>query len=309
LFHIYIAINNDEHVLYNKLIFLVKFFSHLFRISSDQGMICAEWCFVFYYPEGGSCKMKPLKALFVCSLVVAMFFSLSSTAMAIPQLQIYIEGATYDTETEKWVVDASSGDTITLWVIGNVSGPGGQGGISDVHLVAAYQEDGGSAPTIDPTQIGGGSGSYDGFTDDAISGDIQDTQTGSGLPPPDDLAPHGVYGEGTSWTDWSLGDFTDSDDSIADFNGQSPLPTPLEEGGQINAYDITLTGDGLVYFDVYGTIPAGDNPGRGRGPGERTVFAPYSHVARTNVPEPATALLLGAGLIGIVALGRKKLFK
>jgi hypothetical protein len=246
--------------------------------------------------------MKPLKALFVCLLAVAMFFGLSSKAVAIPELQIYIEGATYDSDTEKWVVDASAGDTITLWVIGNVNGPGGKGNISNVQLVAAYEE-GDSAPTVEPTEFTTPQ-TYDGLTDNQQAGNVSPI-LGTG-DVPEGLSSHGVYGEGTAWTYWELGTFDQTGDTIADFNGDSPLPTPVGEGGQINAYNVTIEGEGLVYFDVFGEI---EKPGGRNGPRTQTVFAPYSHVANTNVPEPATALLLGAGIIGIVALGRKKLFK
>ena len=53
----------------------------------------------------------------------------TSTAQAVPTLQVYLEGATYDTATETWVADI--GDPLRLWVIGNV---GSHGTISNVRL-------------------------------------------------------------------------------------------------------------------------------------------------------------------------------
>jgi len=61
----------------------------------------------------------------------------AQVAYAIPELQLYIEGATYDTGSATWVFSGSG--TFRLWVIGNINGPGGTGGlpIQDVKLAAA----------------------------------------------------------------------------------------------------------------------------------------------------------------------------
>ena len=47
-----------------------------------------------------------------------------SNVFAIPLLQLYIDGGSYDAATETWVISQSSFD---LWVIGNINGVGGKG--------------------------------------------------------------------------------------------------------------------------------------------------------------------------------------
>ena len=66
-----------------------------------------------------------------------MALLLIPTAGAVPLLQLYVEGGTYDAGTESWVLGYTS-DPIRLWVIGNVAGPGSQGTIYDTKLAIAY---------------------------------------------------------------------------------------------------------------------------------------------------------------------------
>ena len=63
---------------------------------------------------------------------LATLVALAPPAHALPILQMYIEGATYDQDTESWVTNQSN---LTLWVIGDV---GSAGSILDVQLAAAY---------------------------------------------------------------------------------------------------------------------------------------------------------------------------
>lgn len=64
---------------------------------------------------------------------------------AIPTLQLYIEGATYDPVTETWVITQPE---FTLWVIGDV---GHFGTIYDVKLAAAVRSDEYGSITLTPT--------------------------------------------------------------------------------------------------------------------------------------------------------------
>src|SRR5678816_3675014 len=70
------------------------------------------------------------------ALIAAAFSFTAREAAAVPELQIYIEGATYDSASETWV--ATSTSPFRLWVIGNVAGEGGKGPLYDVKLAAAY---------------------------------------------------------------------------------------------------------------------------------------------------------------------------
>lgn len=234
-----------------------------------------------------------MRKVFLCALVSLVV--LSQTALAVPLLQLYVEGGEYDAATETWVVE-TNGDPIRLWVIGNVDGPGGQP-IYDVRLAAAYES---PESGIDPvfTITGSTTGGYGGFTDPSQASDptYLQTVTDGSTPILDDgtpLGPHGIYGAGTDWQEFALGDFDLIDSPLADF--MSAFPAAGDIAAQINVYEITVSGgSGWIHFDAYNHIAAGNS-----------VFAPFSHDAQA-VPEPATAVALACiGLGGLV--GRSKL--
>lgn len=84
------------------------------------------------------------------------------------------------------------------------------------------------------------------------------------------------------------------------------------------ALNVTLTYDGTIgpskYFfaaaDLYPLYGSdGLDPQAGENEGFHDPFSPMTDSAVGSVPEPATMLLVGFGLIGLVGLGRKKLFK
>jgi PEP-CTERM motif-containing protein len=232
-------------------------------------------------------------------LTVALVLSVAAPALAIPELQLWIEGSTYDTSTQTWVTDDSS---FKLWVLGNLNGPT-KDGIFDVMLSAAYKT--GEAGTITLTPATATSGLLPSPGDTSTPQDPAPLSSGSGTVPLSGdgvttIPTHGIFGTGTDWVSYSLGDFILKDSPIGDFTTSNAFPSSFPNLGQINVYDVTITGfESGVHFDAFDHYFNGN--------GAHYIKAPFSHDGEsTPVPEPGTFLLVGAGLLGLGLYRRRQ---
>jgi len=241
---------------------------------------------------------------FLIAIALAALFS--GTAMAEPNLQLYVEVSTYDTGTSTWTIDSTIGSSIRLWVIGQADR---HNDLSDVRIYLASPTADGLTFAITPDRIGG-TGSYlfsggtTAFQDSGLASAPVAGATGNGTTPTGQ-APHGIYGSGVSWQEEKLGSFNLTNATIADFSGTSPINPDTGQLGTIYAYDITFTGSSV-------STPIPINIDAGYSPFGNNDKAPYSHTARglfggpggvfppSSTPEPSTLAIAGLGAVGFV---------
>lgn len=230
--------------------------------------------------------------LFCGVCACAIFGAGAQQARAVPILQLYIEGATYDSTSETWVL--VGGGSFKLWVVGDVDQKGAISGVKLSAAVATSEIGGGSSIGLTPTTT---SLLTDPSTPGAPTATANFPSADGAVPKQgdgSDLPTHGIFGAGTSFFEWMIGDFTLTDSPIGDFS--TSFPGTFPDNGQINAYDVSVTGFTRVHFDAYDHVTVGG----GRGVHSQFVFAPFSHDAEFATPEPASAAMLVTGLVGLV---------
>jgi hypothetical protein len=240
----------------------------------------------------------------LCFLFVAIFSAvfLCTSALAVPTLQLDIsdpdQTVTYNTVTETIVTYSRTSTLYALLSDKKLSyfdtSPSQGPYMSDPFYISAALVPVVENPaTTYSFTIGGVT--YD-------QGSPALTGTPAGLPQ-HDIFPADKY--------WEVSFQFATDQWVNEYNTQDnpggfPSPLPMVQDKKIlyyYAFGVDTTGLGADYtlhFDLYHLS---------NNPGHVDEFAPFSHDAATAVPEPATMLLFGTGLIGIAAIGRKKFRK
>lgn len=203
----------------------------------------------------------------LCGIFVLVAVLAPQPACAVPDLQLFVEGATYDPQTETWVT-ASSTFNLQVLVANNA--------LEDVYVAVAIPPD--ADPTSGTVTMGGSPVAF------SSSPGVPTMSNGHSLPG------HGIYP--TYFGTYFVG-------ALLTPSELTPVQDMQPGGGggwstlglTVNI-PVSISGFSAVHFDVYDHI-AGDT---------RVRFAPFSHDAEYT-PEPGSLLLLLSGTGGILGLG------
>lgn len=222
------------------------------------------------------------------SIVLSLAYSVS--AYALPALQIGngdMGNWEWEAGTQTWATDSSSFSVNTF---ANALDARGQYAWDSADSTrTAYLVFAAAPMTADAADV----------FDIGLSGTSALTFVESGygaglLTDPNSLAPHGIYD--TYYEVYSF----NFDEAIQEIYNVQPGSTTETGPGYAESFnvDVLRLDEGVtgIHMDLY-TMDAN---------GQVASFAPFSHDAEYNVPEPSTLVLLGAGLLLLSATKRRK---
>ncbi len=216
----------------------------------------------------------------VCLFMVVMLQWITNAA-AIPDLQLFTPGGTYDTTTNTWVYSFTPGSPFTLQVISaNEDHP--KSGSTGVFVSVALQ----------------GFGEFDTLpAGNIIKFNGTDyTATNFTWGKPDNFPPHGIFD--AHYLQVNVGSFSDVAGQVC--NVEPPFESDCTDYGEAKNFSVTIYGYTPIHFDTYTLLSNGNIDERN----------PLSHDAEgVPIPEPATIALLSIGIVSLLGYKGRSFLK
>lgn len=201
----------------------------------------------------------------------ALGLTMATSAMAVPNLQLFIEAADYEVGAEN-TSNPPDEDTwaklgtgsFRLWVVGDITvgNPHVNNRIRDVTFVASYLNTLSPSLAFTSTTTGGVAGFNDLSTPVAPTGPTGEVSASTYIPPLSNHSP--LNAANRAAVTWNLGNFDLMDSPLGNTEPTIPVeasdnwfPTALSALGQINVYDVLVSGlpvGAQVHFDVFGVL-------------------------------------------------------